>query len=151
MGKRPIHVHTPDAYTFSLQTLANVWRNRVCMNRVHMNWLFSKIWPADQKKKAKMINANNQPANPIANVGHQQQQARQRARNNAPQYNSTEIQGLLNIIEEILPVHWRGVGRSVTGPCRELSQQSAYCRVPQEKVPATLQGQETDGRSFLSP
>ncbi len=80
------------------------------MNCVHMNWPFSKIWLADQKKlviwlsfflfrqefligglfdtrvtflkknsiilssTAKMINANNQPANPIANVGRQQQQ-----------------------------------------------------------------------------
>jgi hypothetical protein len=52
-----------------------------------------------------MINANNQPANPIANVGRQQEQVPQRAGNNTPQYNSTEIQGLLNIIEEILPVH----------------------------------------------
>jgi hypothetical protein len=49
--------------------------------------------------------ANNQPANQPANVGHQQQQARQRAGNNAPQYSSTEVQGFVQGIEEVLPVH----------------------------------------------
>ena len=61
------------------------------------------------------MNANNQPANPIANVGRQQQQARPRAGNNAAQYTSTEIQGLLQVIEEILPVHgedWEEVSQA---------------------------------------
>ena len=62
-----------------------------------------------------MMNANNQPANPPAIVGRQQQQPRQRAGNNAPQYTSTEIQGLLQVIEEILPVHgedWEEVSQA---------------------------------------
>jgi hypothetical protein len=49
--------------------------------------------------------ANNQPANQSANVGRQQQQAHQHAGNNAPQYSSTEVQGLLQVIEEVLSVH----------------------------------------------
>ena len=51
-----------------------------------------------------MMNTNNQPANLLSNVGCQQQQACQHAGNNAAQYSSTEIQGLLQVIEEILPV-----------------------------------------------
>jgi hypothetical protein len=52
------------------------------------------------------MNTNNQPANLLSNVGCQQQQACQLAGNNAAQYSSTEIeiQGLLQVIEEILPV-----------------------------------------------
>jgi hypothetical protein len=62
-----------------------------------------------------MMNANNHPANPPANVGRQQQQPRQCAGNNAAQYTSTEIQGLLQVIEEILPVHgedWEEVSQA---------------------------------------
>jgi hypothetical protein len=62
-----------------------------------------------------MMNANNQPANPPANVGHQQQQAHQRAGNNTPQYSSTEVQGLLQVTEEILLVHgdeWEDVSQA---------------------------------------
>jgi hypothetical protein len=49
--------------------------------------------------------ANNHPANQPANVGHQQQQAHQHAGNKAPQCSSTEVQGHLKVIEEVLLVH----------------------------------------------
>jgi hypothetical protein len=53
----------------------------------------------------RMMNANLQPVNPPANVGHQQQQAHQLAGNNTPQYIFTKVKGLLKVIEDILPVH----------------------------------------------
>ncbi len=62
-----------------------------------------------------MMNANNQPANPPPNVGRQQQQAYQCAGNSAPQFSSTEVQGLLQVVEENLPVHgeeWEDVSQA---------------------------------------
>ncbi len=62
-----------------------------------------------------MMNANNQPANQPANVGRQQQQGRQCERSsNTAHFTSTEVQGLLQVIEEILPVHgekWEDVSQ----------------------------------------
>ena len=51
-----------------------------------------------------MMNANNQPANPPAIVGRQQQQGCQCEWNNTAHFTSVEVQGLLQVIEEILPV-----------------------------------------------
>jgi hypothetical protein len=62
-----------------------------------------------------MMNANNQPANPPAIVGCQQQQGHQRERSNTAHFTSTEVQGLLQVIEEILPDHgkeWEDVLQS---------------------------------------
>jgi hypothetical protein len=60
-------------------------------------------------------NVNNQPAIQPANVGRQQQQGHQRERSNTAPFTSTEMQGLLQVIEEILPVHgkeWEDVPQS---------------------------------------
>jgi hypothetical protein len=60
------------------------------------------------------VNANNQPAGNIpANVRHHQQQGWRNER--TFHFSSTEVQGLLNVIEEILPVHgedWEDVSQS---------------------------------------
>ncbi len=61
------------------------------------------------------MNTNNQPANTPANVGRHQQQGRQREWSNTAHFTSMEVQGLLNVIEEILPVHgeeWEDVSQS---------------------------------------
>jgi hypothetical protein len=61
------------------------------------------------------MNVNNQPANQPATVGRQQQQGRQRERSNIAHFTSTEIQGLLQVIEDIIPVHgeeWEDVSQS---------------------------------------
>jgi hypothetical protein len=61
------------------------------------------------------MNVNNQLANQHANVGRQQQQARQHERSNTAHFTSTEVQGLLQVIEDILPVHgeeWEDVSQS---------------------------------------
>ncbi len=53
-----------------------------------------------------MMNANNQPANQPAIIGRHQQQGPQCERsNNTAHFTSTEVQGLLQVIEEILPFH----------------------------------------------
>jgi hypothetical protein len=60
-----------------------------------------------------MMNANNQLANIPANVGCHQQQGHRNERTS--HFSSTEVQGLLNVIEEILPVHgeeWEDVSQS---------------------------------------
>jgi hypothetical protein len=62
-----------------------------------------------------MINANNQPANQPAKVGHHQQQGCLRERSNTAHFTSMEVQGLLNVIEETLLVHgeeWEDVSQS---------------------------------------
>ncbi len=60
------------------------------------------------------MNANNQPpGNLLANVGRHQQQGRKNERTS--HFSLTEVQGLLNVIEEILPVHgedWEDVSQS---------------------------------------
>ncbi len=38
-------------YTRFLRTLANVWRNRVCMKGVHMDWLFLQDLAGGSKRK----------------------------------------------------------------------------------------------------
>jgi hypothetical protein len=61
------------------------------------------------------MNANNQPANPPTIVSHQRQQGHQREWSNTAHFTSTEVQGLLQVIEEILPVHgeeWEDVLQS---------------------------------------
>jgi hypothetical protein len=59
------------------------------------------------------MNANNQLANIPANISRHQQEGRRNKRTS--HFSSTEVQGLLNVIEEILPVHgeeWEDVSQS---------------------------------------
>jgi hypothetical protein len=63
-----------------------------------------------------MMNANNQPANLPAIVGHQQQQDPRCEQSNIAHFTSTEVQGLLQVIEEILPVHGDRSGKMYHSP-----------------------------------